>query len=316
MPTPRSIAVIRTDRIGDMVLTLPMFAVLRRRFPDATLVLCARRYVQPLVEHLDVIDHVVYVDDAPAALREGLRTHHVDTAFFPRPRFGEVMDAWRAGVQRRIGSAFRWYAPLFTHRVRDHRSDAAYHEAEYNVRMIVSAFGGPMPAFDLVHLRPSGTHRSVPPLVIIHPGSGGSARDWPAERFGELARRLHAHGATIIVTGIASERERCDAVLAACPDAMDRCGHLDLRAMIDLCAEASLVCANSTGVLHVAAACGTPVLGFYPRTPAMSRHRWGPYTSRAIVLESDEHDVMTTITVDAAVDAAMRSLQGMPASDR
>jgi len=316
MHPPRSIAVIRTDRIGDMVLTLPMFTALRRRFPSAKLVLCTRRYVQALVQDVDVIDHVVYVDDGPSALRDGLRPHDVDTAFFPRPNLHEVWDAMRAGVRRRIGSAYRWYSPLFTHRVRDHRSDAAHHEAEYNVRMITSAFGGEMPQVDLVPLRRTTHHDVQPPLVIIHPGSGGSARDWPTERFGELARALHARGATIVVTGIAAERAVCDVVMHACPQAIDRCGQLDLGAMIDLCAGASLLCANSTGVLHVAAACGTPVLGFYPRTPSMSRHRWGPYTKRAIVLESDEHDDMTAISVEAAVDAAVRLLQSMPASPK
>lgn len=316
MHPPRSIAVIRTDRIGDMVLTLPMFAVLRRRFPSAKLVLCTRRYVQALVRDVDVIDHVVYVDDAPHALRDGLRAHDVDTAFFPRPNLHEVWDAMRAGVQHRIGSAFRWYSFLFTHRVRDHRSDATHHEAEYNVRMISSAYGGDEPPVHLVSLRRSPHPVIQPPMVIIHPGSGGSARDWPAERFGELARALHARGATIVVTGIAGERSLCDVVLRACPQAIDRCGQLDLRGMIDLCAEASLLCANSTGVLHVAAACGTQVLGFYPRTPSMSRHRWGPCTDRAVVLESDEHDDMSTISVESAVAAALRSLQSIPASPR
>lgn len=314
--SPSRIAIIRTDRIGDMVLTLPMFPVLRRRFPDAELVLCTRRYVEPLVGELDtlgVIDHVVYVDDAPDALRQGLRRHAVDTAFFPRPRLNEVWDAIRAGVRTRIGSAFRWYSPLFTVRVRDHRSDASFHEAEYNVRMILAAFGGSMPTVALVP--PAIPHTISDPsllperYIVIHPGSGGSARDWPAERFGEVARTLSERGIPVVITGIAAEREVCDVVRAACPAAIDLCGRTDLGATIRAIAGSSLMVANSTGVLHVAAACGIPVIGLYPSTPSMSPKRWGPYTSNAIVFESGPGDDMTKIDVNDVVDAALHLIQ-------
>jgi ADP-heptose:LPS heptosyltransferase len=81
------------------------------------------------------------------------------------------------------------------------------------------------------------------------------------------------------------------------------CGTQSLDQLIDTINNATLLCANSTGVLHVAAACGIGVVGFFPSTPSMSARRWGPYTDRAIVLESGPGDDMTTITVDAALDA-------------
>jgi ADP-heptose:LPS heptosyltransferase len=76
--------------------------------------------------------------------------------------------------------------------------------------------------------------------------------------------------------------------------------------MIDLLADADLLLANSTGVLHIASAVGTAVVGFYPSTPSMSPRRWGPYTQNAIVLESGPGDDMRTISVDDAVAAACR----------
>lgn len=296
-----------------MVLTLPMFPVLRQRFPDAELILCTRRYVEPLVGDLGMIDDVVYVDDAPDALRQGLRDHAIDTAFFPRPRLNEVWDAMRAGVHMRVGSAFRWYSPLFTVRVHDHRSDASFHEAEYNVRMILAAFGGSMPAVSLVPPVVSHTTKDASSLpnryVVIHPGSGGSARDWPAERFGEVARALTEAGIGVVITGITAERDVCDVVHAACPDAIDLCGRTDLGATIRTIAGSSLMIANSTGVLHLAASCGIPVIGLYPSTPSMSPKRWGPYTSNAMVFESGPGDDMRKIEVKGVVNAALNLLQ-------
>lgn len=303
-----TIAVIRTDRLGDMVLTLPMFGALRHRFPHAKLVLFTRRYVQDLVVGIPEIDEVVFVDNEGGSLSTMMRSYRIDAAFFPRPRFNEVLAAVRAGIPMRIGSAYRWYSLLFTHRVHDHRSRALYHEAEYNVRMIAAAFGGSDTPAQLLPLpipppEPSGV------FVIVHPGSGGSARDWPAERFGELAARLMQHGVAVAVTGVESDRSARNAVLKACPSAIDYCGKLSLRELMITCANASLVCANSTGTIHVAAAAGTPVLGFYPTSPSISKHRWGPLTSNAIVLESGAGDDMMTITVDAAFNAAMTLLQ-------
>lgn len=307
MSDPKNIAVIRTDRLGDMVLTLPMFSVLRERFPNARLTLIASPYVEPLVRHVSCIDEVVYLDQPHADISPILRSRSIDTLFAPRPRFAEAWQAFRAGVSRRVGSRYRWYSPLYNVRVSEHRSDAAFHEAEYNVRMIMHAFGGPMPNVRLVSPLPMVFDRPWRdrPRVVIHPGSGGSAKDWPAERFGQAAWRIAEElDAEIIVTGIAAERELCDRVLAICPGAKDLCGGLNLAGMIDLLSGADLLLANSTGVLHIAAALGVAVVGFYPCTPSMSSGRWGPYTDRAVVLESGLGDDMLTITVDDAVAAA------------
>jgi len=179
--------------------------------------------------------------------------------------------------------------------------------------MILAAFGGSMPAVTLVPPIVPHTVSDALPLperyIVVHPGSGGSARDWPAERFGEVARTLSERGVHVVITGIAAERDVCDVVHAACPEAIDLCGRTDLAATIRAIAGSSLMIANSTGVLHVAAACGIPVIGLYPSTPSMSPKRWGPYTSNAVVFESGPGDDMTKIDVGSVVDAASNLIQ-------
>lgn len=306
---PSHIAVLRTDRLGDMVLTLPMFPALRSRFPRARLTLIAAPYVEPLVRSVACIDELVLVDTTKPGFRSLLRRHEIDTIFTPRPRLHEAWAAALARIPNRVGSGYRWYSPLYSVRLHEHRSDAAYHEAEYNVRMISHAFGGPTPSVERVSPRPDHQRRvsSTRPRIVIHPGSGGSAHDWPVEHFGKAAARLRDQlHAEILVTGIAQEGHLCERVLQECPDAINLCGQLDLDAMIDLLADADLLLANSTGVLHIASAVGTAVVGFYPSTPSMSPRRWGPYTQNAIVLESGPGDDMRTISVDDAVAAACR----------
>jgi len=115
------------------------------------------------------------------------------------------------------------------------------------------------------------------PLVVVHPGSGDNfpGRRWPAERFGALAGRLAAEASAVVaVTGSRAEAPLGRAVLAAAGSrAFDLCGTLGLDDLIGLLARASLLVANDTGPVHMAAALGVPVLGLYgPNSP----HLYGP----------------------------------------
>ncbi len=307
---PLRIGVLRTDRLGDMVLTLPMMNAIREVIPGAHCTLFTRAYVRPLLLENPAADTVVYVDENTRPLHHLLRDEHLDVLFFPRPRAREAWDALRAAIPQRVGSAYRWYAPLFTTTVKDHRSKAEYHEAEYNMRMIARAFNVETPMVRLVHPRPHAVRDAATVRIVIHPGSGGSAPEWPAECFGEVAAYCAAElGAQVLITGLEQEKEKCRVVAERCSQAQNLCGALDLGQMIDLISTASLLCANSTGVLHVAAACGTPVVGFYPHTPSMSKHRWGPYTTNALVLESTPDNNMRSIEVSAAINAVRQLLQ-------
>lgn len=329
----RRIAVIRDDALGDLVLTLPMFSVLRARCPGAELHLLCRRYVAALVDGLPVIDRLHFVDEIEGGVRTALAAGGFDAVFFPRIRDVDCWSARRARIPLRVGSGYRWYSFLLSHRVWDHRSDAKFHEAEYNTRQIASVLGEPVRT-ELVRPRVDAGARErvgarlaaagISPsdrLVIVHPGSGGNAREWPPECFGALAARLGADpGTRVVVTGIERERALCGAVLAAGGErvaAVSMAGALSLAEMIALVDRSALVVANSTGVLHVAAALGVPVLGLYPSAPpALSAARWGPYTKRATVLTPpiDTPGEMARITPEAAETAA-RALFTLPPRD-
>jgi ADP-heptose:LPS heptosyltransferase len=308
--TSNAIAIVRTDRLGDMVLTLPMAAVLRKVYPERRIIVAARRYVQPLLECVDVVDDVIYVDDGPDALRQGLRCHGVTASFFPRARPNEAWHALRAGVQHRIGTAYRWYSPLlYTHRVHDHRRHGTRHEVEYNARMVAQYAGIPEPTVTLVQPRLSSESIALRPnTIIIHPGSGGSTTTWPVSHMAQLARTVADAGYSVVVTGIASEAPLAAHVCRLCPEATNLCGMLSLAELMAVIAQARVLVANGTGVLHLAASIGTPVVGIFPRDPAIGAHRWGPYTSRAVVVEPPLGLPIDTIAVEEVFNAVSRAL--------
>lgn len=316
----KRIAVVRTDRLGDMVLTLPMCAALRQEIPDAEITLITRTYVAPLLYQSPVIDRIIYAD-TPKEVSAAIRNTEIDMIFFPRPQFSEYLAAFRARIPYRVGSGYRWYSFLLTQKQYDHRKTAEYHEAEYNTRLIEGVLGRNV-ATRLVRpcLHPDSKIRIQNLLathgiagtapIILHPGSGASAVDWPVEKFGDLACELLASTShPIVITGISTERHLCESIVKKCPQAVNLCGELPLSDMIALLDRAALLIANSTGVLHVAAALGTPVVGLYPQSVPMSAARWGPYTDRANVLTPPLGDTLND-------DMRMISVHDVAASAR
>jgi ADP-heptose:LPS heptosyltransferase len=96
---------------------------------------------------------------------------------------------------------------------------------------------------------------------------------------------MDTEGVEVFLTGTAAERDQAEQIIGYTGDrAINLSGQLNLKELAALLEGAALYISNSTGPLHVAAAVGTPVLGFYPQIPVMGPRRWGPYTTRARVL--------------------------------
>jgi ADP-heptose:LPS heptosyltransferase len=273
-----------------------------------------------------------------------LRPLRIDAAVFAYPRPRLALAAALAGIPRRCGTAYRAYSPLFTHRVREHRHHALRHERDYNLSLVerlgVPCGDPPMPAFAIpsgmlerarVRLAEAGIGAGER-FIVLHPGSGGSARDWPAARFGELARELSpsAPDLRFLVTGTGAERDIVERVCDASAGlAVALRSSMELTELAALLSLSALCVANSTGPLHMAAAAGVPVLGLYPFERVCNSRRWGPLTARGIVLapEKDdscracaaehcaEHDRMERISTAAAAAAALRLLSGTQRGD-
>lgn len=292
---------MRTDRIGDVILTLPLARVLKRFRPDAHVAVLIHSYTAELAGADPAVDEVIAVDShAPpvAATVARIRRSRFDVALHthPRPRFALITALSRIPV--RVGTGYRWYSLLFNRRVYEHRKDARRHELEYNLNLLTAI--GLAPPWGDVHPRIAAADgqgaaaasalasAGIPPgarFAILHPGSGGSAREWSPERFAELARLLSGvEGLSVVVTGGPGEEGLVRRVLDRCPPGVRGITGLPgIGEFAALARRASLFVANSTGPLHVAAAVGTPVIGLYSQVTALSAARWGPWSDRKAI---------------------------------
>jgi ADP-heptose:LPS heptosyltransferase len=297
------------------------------------------RYTGEIVGGNPYLNELLWYDDGNGIvpfwkMRREIRKRRFDAVVVVYPRFRLACLMALAGIPLRVGTGFRAYSFLFNRRVFEHRKNAARHEVDYNIGLIreLGCIPRGEPEF-LIHI-PEDARRSVEEIlgepkgrriIVIHPGSGGSAREWPAAHFGSLASRLLQQGdATIYVTGTQNEKSKVDAVVAlAGHGAVSLAGELTVKQLAALLSVADLFVANSTGPLHIAAALGTPVLGLYPQHTPMSAKRWGPRTEKKRVYSPQRREdcrdcvdgtsasceCMASISVDTVYSGARELLE-------
>ena len=300
-PYSIKILVIRLDRIGDVVLSLPAVSAIRERFPDASISVMVRPAVRELVEGHPDVDEVIsygYEKKGPHRFFLGyvrflkeIIERRFDVAFVLHPSRRSVLIPALAGIPYRVGldtgDSF-----LLTHKAPDKRYEGAKHESEYALD-VVRAFA----ATNLYSQKPkielslSDRERAsqklkdafggnVPEQILaFHAGASCPSKRWPLERFAELGRRIvRESGASIVILGGGEEKSASEALAGKIgPRAVTLAGKLNLKESAAVLAQAGLLVSNDSGPAHVAAAVGARTVVIFGRNKAgLSPVRWKP----------------------------------------
>jgi heptosyltransferase-1 len=154
------------------------------------------------------------------------------------------------------------------------------------------------------------------PFILIAPGAGWGAKQWPAERYGQVAKRLASKGYRSLINFAPSEVRLADAVAAASGGTSVKIS-TGIGELIALTRRAKLFIGGDTGPMHLAAALGVPVVALFgPTDPA----RNGPYGTINVVLRNAASQTsfshvnaadpgLVQITVEEVVSAAMQLLE-------
>jgi len=303
MITPKNILIVRNDRIGDVVLSLPLAGLIKKHFPDCKITFLLRNYTKDIAnDHPNIDDVIILKEDNGRIpvwknvnqLKKGL----FDASIIVYPTFITALIIFLARVKFRVGSGYRWYSFLFNKKVFEHRKYAEKHELEYNVNLL-KVFGieeyisTKNVLFD-IHINKTSMEKVnriltdsgvkfEKKIIIVHPGSGGSAIDLPIEKFSELVKNLSLlNKVDIIITGNEDEKNICSTI-SSNTNAIDLSGKFNLSEIICLIRLSEIFISNSTGPIHIAAALGKSTVGFYPKIRACSPERWGPYTQKKVI---------------------------------
>ena len=329
MKSAKKILIIRTDRIGDVVLTLPMAKFIKQAYPKSHITFLAREYTKAIPANNKYIDEVITfpVNDGKLlaiSLISLIKKGKYDTAVLVYPRFEIALALFIARIKKRIGSGYRWFSFLFTDKIYEHRKTGEKHELEYNVNLLkpigIENIDKKSVSFDIQITKESEqkinelfVRYHIPKdkkLIIIHPGSGGSSIDLPILKFIQLSNRLaHELDCSIVITGSSSEIETCKKFMNR-ENTYNLAGELSLEELMAVINKGELLIANSTGPIHLAAALNKSVVGFYPKVKECSVERWGPYTNKKLIFsptidctgctreQCERLDCMSSINID------------------
>jgi ADP-heptose:LPS heptosyltransferase len=307
--TVREILVLRLDRIGDVVMSMPALADLRAAFPVAQIRLVVGRWSEPVARRAPVDEVLVWSAAWVGRAHEGTRTLRQLLAFARELRGdridlgidlqGDVRSSLllrATGARIRVGYANTGGGYLLTHVV---PLDESISFVEQNRRAVATVTGGvtgvPIdPLSDAERLKgpeilaAAGVPTNVRPLVGLHPSGGRRVKQWPLGRWAEVVRRLQEEfGATVVITGSTADRALATTIARAVPrPVFDLTGLLDLRQTLAVLATLDLFLSPDTGPMHMAIAVGTPSASVFGPSDAVR------YFSGGSGLPGTRHEVV------------------------
>lgn len=302
------VLVARAGALGDLVLLGPALFDLREAGCPVTL-LAPARVAGPL-EAAGLADEVLDWESADAGCLLA----------------GDPTDAWRQPLGRcqaaltlsRSPDLLSALAASGLHVVsRDPRPAPGRHAADW-VRQALGELGlhwgaGPPPPWSTARLEPQAAalldRLGGPGFLSVHMGSGSPSKNWPADRFVELAEALAAGRPWLHVSGPA---EAGASAGPRAPDGRVLARNLPLAQLAALLSRAGLHVGNDAGVSHLAAAVGTPTLALFgPTDPGA----WAPVGPAVRVLtapggELDALAVAPVLRAARQLTSAARALPG------
>ena len=301
MNIPSNVIISRTDSIGDVVLCLPVAALLKQHFPNMIVGFLGTSYTKTIIECCPYIDVFIDQDDfltKPVTLL-GEKPQCI---LHVLPRSTLAKRAKQLGIPSRIGTVNRLYHWFNCNRwVRLSRKNSPLHEAQLNLQLlqplgIKDKFSlsemADLIAMDNLPELPSAYAKLLNPdkfKLILHPKSRGSAREWSMEHYIALIKLLDTNKYQIFISGTQNEKADLQSLLAAVGHLVtDISGLMNLAEFIAFIAACDGLVACSTGPLHIAAALQKHAIGIYPPMQPIHPGRWQPIGKQTKVFVLDK----------------------------
>ena len=327
--------------IGDFVRCHTVVRLLRERHPSRPVDVLATTMIAPLVDYMPGVRKAIVVDlprkrialGQHRALARSLKAEGYGQALVMPRTWKSALAPYLAGIPVRTGYAgefrfglindLRWGERRLPRMV-DRCAALALAPGQSHPEWPAPQLVVPPPEV-LAWRERLGEAAGRRRIVAFAPGAVGPSKRWPANHYAALAQALTARGCAIWVLGSPTETSIAAEIAAAVPaDVRDLTGP-DLRNAILALAAADFAVSNDSGLLHVAAALGTPTIGIFGPT---SPWHWAPLNPLAGVVEAasklpcrpchkprcrlGHHRCMRDIPVDRLVRKSLRLLAQMP----
>lgn len=337
------ILVVRTDRIGDVMLSTPVAMALRSAYPKSFIAMMVAPEAKDIIEGNPYLDEAIIFDKKGAHkgffrtfkfIRE-IKNRNFDLAVILHTTNRINLITFFAGIKKRIGYDRR-LGFLLTDRLKDIKYLGEKHELEYNLDVIRALGIAPKNPKPFIPIRQAAEKYIEDILnknnitrndriVILNPSASCISKRWPQERFSELAGELiRQFSVKIIIVSSQDQKNIADAVTNNIKDkALNLAGLTSIAQLAGLLKRAKLFISNDSGPVHIAAALDIPVISIFGRRqPGLGHKRWGPLGLKAKFLHKDvgcveclahncikEFTCLKAITVDDVIKAARQFLE-------
>ena len=301
----KRIVISRTDSIGDVILTLPMCAWLKQKYPTVEIVFFGKTYTQEVLQCYPLIDKIICWDKWSTSSFEKQKEMLIELdiyAFvhvFPNKELAKLAKA--AKIPYRVGTSHRMFhlttcniRPNFTRK----RSDD--HEAQLNFKLLSGLGIDYLPSRDelIDSMKVFQPQSALSPIlievletsrkkVILHTKSQGSAVEWPLDKYIQLTHKLISAGYRVYFSGTEKEGESFRDLLPKDENCIDLSGKSSLGELITFISSCDALVACSTGPLHLAAVLGIKTVGLYTNLRPIHPGRWAPLGNKSVVLTND-----------------------------
>jgi heptosyltransferase II len=337
----RPILVVPYMWIGDFVRCHTVVKLLKARFPGRPVDVLSTTLCAPLADYMPQVRQAI-VADLPRkrlpwgehkALAERLRRENYGTVLVMPRTWKAALAPFLAGIPERVGWVGEWRFGLLNEvrwgeRKRERMVDQCAALALPANAPQPEQWPLPelrVPAAEVGGWRERQGFTGMRPVVALAPGAVGPSKRWPGAAFAELARALSAQGCDVWVIGGPAEGPLARIIRDHAPDARDLTG-TDLRNAILALAASSVAISNDSGLMHVAAALGTPTIGIFG--PTSPRH-WAPLNPVAAAVQQTiekldcqpchkptcrvaHHRCMRNISAEHVLEIAQRTLAQAP----
>jgi len=334
----RRILIVRTDRIGDVLLSTPVIKALRDNYPHAYIAMMVSPYGKNIVEDNPYLDEVIIYDKdgkhkswrRSIKFAQNLKKKRFDLAVVLHPTNRVHLVTFFAGIRRRIGYD-RKLGFLLTDRIEHTKQLGQKHELEYALDLVRCLGIEPKDKTLFMPLKPESEAwveklfkqegiEKTDRLLAIHPGASCPSKIWPNKRFADVASRLiEKYGFRVLVIAGPKDLALAESVIKHMHHpVINLAGRISVSQLASVLKRCNLFISNDSGPVHIAASVGTPVISIFGRNQkGLGPVRWGPIGKKDKILHKEvgcieclahnctkEFACLKAITVDDVIDAA------------
>jgi ADP-heptose:LPS heptosyltransferase len=298
----RTILVIRTAYMGDVVMTLPLLEPLKKRFPGAKITFLTASSAKDVLINNPYVDEILTYDPIwfypSAGKKQGdfmkeFRKRSFDLVIEARGDIREILYlAYPLKARYRVGFGFGGGSFLLTHVV---PYTGVKHKLEYHLD-IADYLGCERDGLEWgIYLTEDEKKRVQEileregiqgPFIAVHPGARHVLRQWFRERYAALYDRIATElGVPVAIVGSPAERDLADAVSSSMrTKPYNFAGRANLRELAGILSRATMFICNNSGPMHIAASMETPTVVLH----GPSKTYWdAPYATRSRIVEKE-----------------------------